>query len=242
MRFFGFFVFFGFTGACGVRTADGETPPVRPLGEVDFVPEVGATPPDELPVEVLPLGAPVPPVAAAALVVAQASASSNTAMASAERNRLPPCMGLGSDPRLRALRNVVQIWPCSPLAPRGNNRCMAISPPRYQQYSLEGPRHVVVAEGAIDMRTAPLLAAALAEPIELGKTHVVLDMSGVTLVDSMAVHVLMGAARDLRQRLGKLVLVSRNPSVRRVFELTRLDLMAPLYESREAALRGLIDA
>jgi anti-sigma B factor antagonist len=119
---------------------------------------------------------------------------------------------------------------------------MAISPPRYQQLSLEGPRHVVVAEGAIDMRTAPLLAAALDEPIELGKTHVVLDMSGVTLVDSMAVHVLMGAARDLRQRLGKLVLVSRNPGVRRVFELTRLDLMAPLYESREAALRGLIDA
>lgn len=119
---------------------------------------------------------------------------------------------------------------------------MAISPPRYQQLSLEGPRHVVVAEGAIDMRTAPLLAAALDEPIELGKTHVVLDMSAVTLVDSMAVHVLMGAARELRQRLGKLVLVSREPSVRRVFELTRLDLMAPLYESREAALRGLIDA
>jgi anti-anti-sigma factor len=119
---------------------------------------------------------------------------------------------------------------------------MAISPPRYQQLTLPGERHVVVAEGAIDIRTAPLLAAALDEPIEHGKTHVVLDMSGVSFVDSMAVHVLMGAARELRQRFGKLVLVSGEPNVRRVFELTRLDLMAPVYETREAALRGLIDA
>jgi anti-sigma B factor antagonist len=119
---------------------------------------------------------------------------------------------------------------------------MAISPPRYQQLSLEGARHVVVAEGSIDIRTAPLLAAALDEPIEQGKTHVVLDMSGVSFIDSMGVHVLMGAARELRQRFGRLVLVCADPGVRRLVQLTRLDLMAPLYESREAALRGLIDA
>src|SRR4051812_28879017 len=119
---------------------------------------------------------------------------------------------------------------------------MAISPPRSQQCSLGGERQVVVAEGAIDMRTTPLLAAALDEPIELGKTHVVLDMSGVAFIDSMAVHVLMGAARELPQRFGRLVLVSREPNVRRIVELTQLDVMAPLYESREAALRGLLDA
>jgi anti-sigma B factor antagonist len=119
---------------------------------------------------------------------------------------------------------------------------MAYSPPRYQQLSLAGERHVVVAEGAIDMSTAPLLASALDEPIEQGKTHVVLDMSGVTFVDSMAVHVVMGAARELRQRFGRLVLVSGQPNVRRIVELTGLDVIAPLYESREAALRGLLDA
>jgi anti-anti-sigma factor len=70
----------------------------------------------------------------------------------------------------------------------------------------------------------------------------VLDMSRVTFVDSMAVHVLMGAARELRQRFGRLALVSSDRNVRRIVELTRLDVMAPLYESREAALRGLLDA
>lgn len=118
---------------------------------------------------------------------------------------------------------------------------MATSASHYQQLSLDGPTHVVVAEGPLDMSTAPALAAALDSPIESGKTHVVLDMSAVPFVDSMGVHVLVGAARELRQRLGKLVLVSGDPSVRRLVELTRLDLLAPLFDSREAALRSLLD-
>jgi anti-anti-sigma regulatory factor len=56
------------------------------------------------------------------------------------------------------------------------------------------------------------------------------------------VHVLIGGARELRQRLGKLVLVCNDPNVQRLLELTRLDLVAPLFHSREAALRGLLDA
>jgi anti-sigma B factor antagonist len=216
------------------------------LVEGDLVPDVGAVPPEELPPEEplldVPDGAVVPPVAAEALDDPQASASNSSATVSVSRKSFPPCMSLGSDPLIQRLRNVLQIWPCSSPAAPGNKKSMAISPPRYQQLRLEGQRHVVVAEGAMDMRTAPLLAAALDEPIEDGKTHIVLDMSGVRFVDSMAVHVLMGAARELRQRFGKLVLVTCDPNVRRVFELTRLDLLAPLYESREAALRGLIDA
>jgi anti-anti-sigma factor len=113
--------------------------------------------------------------------------------------------------------------------------------PRYRQLPLAGATHVVVAEGPMDITTAPLLAAALDRPIYSGKTHVVLDMSAVPFVDSMGVHVLVGAARELRQRLGKLVLVSADPGVRRLVELTRLDLLAPMFDSREAALRSLID-
>jgi hypothetical protein len=94
-------------------------PPVaEPVEEGLFVPE-GETPPDEpvlVPVE--PLGAVVPPVAAVAPAgTAHASASASTAMASVERNRFPPCMCLGSGRPRQALRNVLQIWPCSPLAP-----------------------------------------------------------------------------------------------------------------------------
>jgi anti-anti-sigma factor len=118
---------------------------------------------------------------------------------------------------------------------------MAVTAARYHQLSLEGPRHVVVAEGDLDMGAASRLAAALDHPIERGKTHVVLDLTGVRFIDSMAIHVLVGAARELRQRFGRLVLVSRDPGVRRLIELTRLDMVAPVFNTREAALRGLLD-
>jgi|SRR3954453_8558476 anti-sigma B factor antagonist len=118
---------------------------------------------------------------------------------------------------------------------------MTISTAHYQQLSLEGPRHVVAAEGDLDAGTAVELAAALDEPIEDGKTHVVLDLTGVGFMDSMAIHVLMGAARELRQRFGRLVLVCPDPHQRRLIELTRLDVVAPVFETREAALRGLLD-
>jgi anti-sigma B factor antagonist len=118
---------------------------------------------------------------------------------------------------------------------------MAISATRYQQLSLDGPRHVVAVEGDLDVGAAPRLAAALDYPIEQGKTHVVLDLSEVRFVDSMAIHVLVGAARELRQRFGRLVLVSRDPGVRRLIELTRLDMVAPVFDTRESALRGLLD-
>jgi anti-sigma B factor antagonist len=118
---------------------------------------------------------------------------------------------------------------------------MAVSTTRFQQLSLDGPRHVVVADGDLDFDAATRLATALDHPIENGKTHVVLDLSGVRFLDSMAIHVVVGAARELRQRFGKLVLVSREPAVRRLIQLTRLDMVAPVFNTREDALRGLLD-
>src|SRR3954468_19591964 len=87
LRFF-FFGFFGFTGALGVRTADGEMPPVcAPLLEPAGL---GAMPPDwldEVDDPALPLGTEVPPVVAQALADPHASAMASTAAASVMRTR-----------------------------------------------------------------------------------------------------------------------------------------------------------
>ena len=118
---------------------------------------------------------------------------------------------------------------------------MAVSAAHYQQLSLSGPRHVVVAAGDLDAGAAEELAAALDVPIEMGKTQIVLDLTAVRFMDSMAIHVLMGAARELRQRFGKLVLVCTDRHTRRLVEITKLDVVAPVFATREAALRGPLD-
>lgn len=95
-RFFLFFFFgvFGFTGALGGRTVDGEMPPVAWLVAVGvLVP--GAMPPEVDEVVDPAEGALTPPVVAAEAVLApHERARRSTAAASVERMRLAPCMGL----------------------------------------------------------------------------------------------------------------------------------------------------
>ena len=49
-----------------------------------------------------------------------------------------------------------------------------------------------------------------------------LEVNGVSFVDSTALSVLVSALKRLRQADGDLELASPNPSVRRVFEITGL--------------------
>src|SRR4051812_33083718 len=94
LRFFFFFLgVFGFTGALGGRTVLAEVPPVAWRVPLEVL-GPGATPPDVEELVEPPEGALVPPVAAEAVLVPHARARTRTAMASIERMRLHPCMGL----------------------------------------------------------------------------------------------------------------------------------------------------
>lgn len=117
---------------------------------------------------------------------------------------------------------------------------MATSHLRVQALPLDSGRLVLVVEGDLDLGSAPDLADAFDEALEAGRTHVVLDLCDVGFVDSTAIHVLVAAAREFRQRFGQLALACADANVRRMIELTGLDLVAPLFDDREQALRGLL--
>jgi anti-sigma B factor antagonist len=96
---------------------------------------------------------------------------------------------------------------------------------------------LVEPRGQADLHTAPALREALSEAIDSGGNIVVVDLSGVTFVDSMTLGVLLGAVKRLRQRDGQMRIVVDDPHVRRVFEITLLDRVFDLYRERELALR-----
>ena len=99
--------------------------------------------------------------------------------------------------------------------------------------------HVLSPKGEIDILTAPQLARRLLGLAEEGKTGVVVDLSGVTFMDSTGLSVLLNAVRALASRHGKLVLVCPNERVLRPFQVTGLVDRMPIFPSREAALGGL---
>ena len=92
---------------------------------------------------------------------------------------------------------------------------------------------IVRFRGEADLHTAPILRDALEEAIETGAGTLVVDLTGVTFVDSMMLGVLLGATRRTRPRGTRMRIVVDDPHVRRVFELTLLDRVLELYPSLE---------
>ena len=95
---------------------------------------------------------------------------------------------------------------------------------------------VVKLRGEADLHTAPLLRDALDEAIETGADTLVIDLTGVTFVDSMMLGVLLGATRRTRHRGTEMRIVVDDPHVSRIFELTLLDRVLQLYPSLQLAL------
>ena len=95
---------------------------------------------------------------------------------------------------------------------------------------------VVSFRGEADLHTAPVLRDALDEAIGTGAGTLVVDLTGVTFVDSMMLGVLLGATRRTRPQGTEMRLVVDNPHVLRIFELTLLDRVLHLFPSLELAL------
>lgn len=98
--------------------------------------------------------------------------------------------------------------------------------------------HVLAPTGEVDVLTSPQLGRRLLRLADEGKTRVVVDLSGVTFIDSSGLGVLLNAVRHLRGRSGRLVLVCPTEPILRPFQVTGLVGHLGIFSTREAALRG----
>lgn len=95
---------------------------------------------------------------------------------------------------------------------------------------------VVAVRGDADLHTAQELRSAIADAIDGGGTRLVVDLAETTFIDSMTLGVLLGAVKRLRPLGGRVSVVCGDANIRRIFEITLLDRVFSLQESREAAL------
>ena len=88
---------------------------------------------------------------------------------------------------------------------------------------------VVVARGELDLATVGRFRGALTERLAQGCTHLVVDLTEVTFIDSSGLGALVNAHRSLQRRGGRLRLVCRRPRVLRVLSLTGLDTLLAVH-------------
>lgn len=86
----------------------------------------------------------------------------------------------------------------------------------------EGSDTVFVLRGELDPHTAPDLRNQLDRVLESGRSRLVLDLAGLTFIDSSGLRVVISAHKDTVERGGGLVLRSPSPTTRRLLDITGL--------------------
>ncbi len=99
----------------------------------------------------------------------------------------------------------------------------------------DGTRILRVA-GELDLHTSPRFQEQLQAAIEDPFEWLLIDLSDCDFLDSTAIHVLVQAKRSLNGRADRLALIVPSPTLRRIFELARLDEILHIHHDRAAAL------
>jgi anti-anti-sigma factor len=101
---------------------------------------------------------------------------------------------------------------------------------------------VVAVRGELDLSTAPELEGPLEQAVGSGDTAVLIDLTECDFIDSTGIAMIVRAWQRLDGDGGsgsRVVICSSNDQVRRVLEVTGLELSIPIHNSRDEALTAL---
>ena len=111
---------------------------------------------------------------------------------------------------------------------------------------LEDGIRVIAVRGELDLSTASELEGPLDEAIAAGDAAVIVDLSECEFIDSTGIALIVRAWQQLDRTAdgngtGRVVICSYNDQVRRVLEITGLELSIPIHSTRDEALAALRD-
>ncbi|MEA2124738.1 MAG: anti-sigma factor antagonist [Solirubrobacteraceae bacterium] len=95
---------------------------------------------------------------------------------------------------------------------------------------------VVSVTGELDMSTSSELRRRVEACIRNGRTAVIIDLTGLTHMDSSGLAALISAHQLTQERRGRLALVITSESLRRTVEVRGLDRLFKIVPGRDEAL------
>lgn len=95
---------------------------------------------------------------------------------------------------------------------------------------------VVGIVGRLAMADAAAVREQLKTIIEQGRGRVLIDLGGLTFMDSSGCSVLISAFKAIRGKSGRLVLSNLSPEIQSLIELTRLNEIFEIFADTDIAL------
>lgn len=126
-----------------------------------------------------------------------------------------------------------------PLALSTNDEVAPVINPSFT-YAEQSGWSILGVSGEVDMATAPRLRQRLIAISASGVTQLVLDLEDCDFLDSTALGVIVGSLKRLRTNDGHLRVVCTQPSLLKLFDLTGLNTVLDIHDSRESALGPLV--
>lgn len=100
----------------------------------------------------------------------------------------------------------------------------------------EGNVSKVQLAGRLEAATVPELKAEVQKLVKNTSSQIVLDMAGVTFVDSSGLGAMVASLRTVNKVDGDIRIANLTPDVRSIFELTRMHRLFEIYPSSEVAI------
>lgn len=95
-------------------------------------------------------------------------------------------------------------------------------------------------EGDLDVYTSPKLKEKIVTLIDAERPFVVLDLKGLSYMDSTGLGVMAAGLKRVRENDGNMVLVSPRKIIQRILEITNMDVSLKIYQSSEEAIAKLV--
>lgn len=98
-----------------------------------------------------------------------------------------------------------------------------------------GESCVIAVSGEVDVYTSPNLKREISEALDDGCTAVIIDLEHIGFIDSSGLGVLVSALRKVKEQGGTMRLVCTRDSILKIFRITGLDKVFPLFANVEEA-------
>ncbi len=92
----------------------------------------------------------------------------------------------------------------------------------HYDFRLEGQALIVTLRGELDLHTSPEFKEKLSKLFEMHAsiTHLIMDIKGLSFIDSSGLGVILGRYRELQERGGRLYFVQANAQVKRILQMS----------------------
>ena len=107
------------------------------------------------------------------------------------------------------------------------------------QYRVENDVLIISVEGRMDASNAPVAEGEINKALEGEHKRLLFDLSGLEYLSSGGLRVILGAAKEIRRREGKVALAALKEYVYEIFEVSGFTAMIPIKNTVEEGLKDL---